>query len=348
MRLYPQSENRETGLFKSAYPSRFDFDMGSWSMGWIQSLHDYYFMRGDSGYIAPFVKNIERVLGFFERHLDEKTGMIGTVKNQNFIDWSITKGSLPRSNEQREMKQSALLTLYYAHTLDCAVRLFKQLGHQESAKRLEIVSIGIKKAVSTNCWDEKTQLFRDYPDQQIFSQHTNIMAILCDLVPTKEQKTLMNRILTYDKFDEMASSYFSFFLFKAMQKTGQEDLILEHLGFWYTFLDRGHTTCGETGFASHDRSDCHAWSAHPAYFLLSSVCGIKPADIGFNKVIVEPHLGKLTSLKASMPHPKGRILVDYKIVNGKLIGSIVLPKGLDGMWEFNGQKMVLREGINQL
>jgi hypothetical protein len=348
MRLYPQSENRETGLFKSAYPSRFDFDMGSWSMGWIQSLHDYYFMRGDSGYIAPFVKNIERVLGFFERHLDEKTGMIGTVKNQNFIDWSITKGSLPRSNEQREMKQSALLTLYYAHTLDCAVRLFKQLGHQESAKRLEIVSIGIKKAVSTNCWDEKTQLFRDYPDQQIFSQHTNIMAILCDLVPTKEQKTLMNRILTYDKFDEMASSYFSFFLFKAMQKTGQEDLILEHLGFWYTFLDRGHTTCGETGFASHDRSDCHAWSAHPAYFLLSSVCGIKPADIGFNKVIVEPHLGKLTSLKASMPHPKGRILVDYKIVNGKLIGSIVLPKGLDGTWDFNGQKMVLREGINQL
>ena len=29
MRLYPQSENKETGLFKSAYPSRFDFDMGS-------------------------------------------------------------------------------------------------------------------------------------------------------------------------------------------------------------------------------------------------------------------------------------------------------------------------------
>jgi hypothetical protein len=348
MRLYPQSENRETGLFKSAYPSRFDFDMGSWSMGWIQSLHDYYFMRGDSGYIAPFAKNIERVLGFYERHLDEKSGLIGTVKNQNFIDWSITRGSIPRSNKQQEIKQSTLLTLYYAHTLDCAVGIFKQLGFQDSASHWGKVSSRLKQAVYDICWDEKKQLFRDYPDQPIYSQHTNIMAILCDVVPLTDQKILMNRILTYKNFDELVSSYFSFFLFKAMQNTGQDDLLLDHLDFWYTFLDRGHTTCGETGFDSHDRSDCHAWSAHPAYFLLSSVCGIKPADIGFNKVIVEPHLGKLTSLKASMPHPKGRISVDYKLINGGLVATINLPKGMSGIWEFQGKRIPLSEGVNKI
>lgn len=348
MRLYPQSENRETGLFKSAYPSRFEPDQGSWSMGWIQSLHDYYLVRGDSGYIAPFTGNIERVLGFYERHLDEKTGLIASVKNNNFIDWSITKGSIPRPNDKREMKQSALLSLYYSHTLDCAVRLFNELGYQEKATYWEKISKGVKVAIYNNCWDQAKQLFRDYPDQQIFSQHTNLFAILCDIIPLLEQKQLMNRILTYDKFDEMASSYFSFFLFKALQKTGQEDLFLDNLDFWYTFIDRGHTTCGETGFASHDRSDCHAWSAHPAYFLLSTVCGIKPADVGFNKVLIEPHLGKLTSLKVSMPHPKGRISVDYKVINGKLTGSILLPKGLVGTWEFGGLNRILKEGINQI
>ncbi|HSO86616.1 MAG TPA: family 78 glycoside hydrolase catalytic domain, partial [Draconibacterium sp.] len=101
LRLYPQSENKETGLFKSAYPSRFDFDMGSWSMGWIQTLHDYYFVRGDSAFVKQFAGKIDGVLRFYERHLDERTGMIGTVKNQNFFDWSITKGSLPRPNEMR-------------------------------------------------------------------------------------------------------------------------------------------------------------------------------------------------------------------------------------------------------
>lgn len=348
LRLYPQSENRETGLFKSAYPSRFDFDMGSWSMGWIQSLHDYYFMRGDSAFIAQFTDKIEGVLRFYERHLDEQTGMIGTVKNQNFIDWSMVKGSLPRSNEKREMKQSALLTLYFAHTMDCTVSLFNQLGLSEKAAHWQQLSGQIKTALSRNCWDAEKQLFRDYPDQPIFSQHTNLFAILCDLVPLTDQQKLMDRILTYDKFDEKASSYFSFFIFKALEKTGQEDLILENLDFWYTFIDRGLTTCGETGFASHDRSDCHAWSAHPAYYLLSSVCGIKPADIGFNTVEITPHLGNLTNLEASMPHPKGRISVDYKFVKGKLIASINLPKGMNGTWKFKDNAIPIHEGFNEI
>jgi hypothetical protein len=317
-------------------------------MGWIQTLHDYYFMRGDSAFVKQFAGKIDGVLRFYERHLDEQTGMIGAVKNQNFIDWSITKGSLPRPNEMREMKQSALLTLYFVHTLDCTAKLYNELGLKEKAAYWEQLSKGIKSAVYKNCWDAEKQLFRDYADQPIFSQHTNLFAILCDLIPLPEQQKLMSRILAYDKFDEMASSYFSFFLFKAMQKTGQEDLYLDNLAFWYNFIDRGHTTCGETGFASHDRSDCHAWSAHPAYFLLSSVCGIKPADIGFNTVKITPHLGQIQKLKADMPHPKGRITVDYKITNGKLTATIVLPKGMTGNFEYKGVEIDLKEGINKI
>jgi len=273
--------------------------------------------------------------------------LVGTVKSQNFIDWSITKGSIPRANDQREIKQSALLTLYYAHTLDCAVRLFNQLELQEKAKHWEDISKGIKVAVYANCWDKEKQLFKDYPDQQIFSQHTNILAILCDMITPVEQVDLLNRILTFAKFDEVASSYFSFFLFKAMQKTGQEDLFLNHLDFWYKFLDKGYTTCGETGFSSHDRSDCHAWSAHPAYFMLSSVCGIKPADVGFNKTIIEPHIGTLTSLKADMPHPKGRISVEYKVLKEKLWVTINLPGEMVGTFKYKNEEVMLKKGINQ-
>jgi alpha-L-rhamnosidase len=346
LRLYPQSENRETGLFKSAYPSRFDFDMGSWSMAWVQTLHDYYYMRGDSAFVAQFYSKIEGVLRFYERHLDERSGMIGTVKNQNFIDWSNTKGSLPRPNELREMRQSALLTLYYAHTLDCTARLYRKIGLQERALHWEQLSQGIKVAVYTNCWDEKKQLFRDYSDQEIFSQHTNIMAILCDVVPPSMQTGLLQRILNFDGFEEMASSYFSFLLFEAMEKTENEHLYLENLDFWYNFIDRGHTTCGETGFASHDRSDCHAWSAHPAYHLLSAVCGIKPAGIGFTTVKIKPHLGDLNQVKADMPHLKGRIEVEYLKVKKGLQTRIILPAGLTGTFEYNGKTRTLNAGEN--
>ena len=347
MRLYPQSENKETGLFKSAYPSRFDFDMGSWSLAWIQGLHDYYFIRGDSAFVNQFTGNIERVLGFYHRHLDESKGILGTVRNKNFMDWSITKGSLPRSNEDKEMTHSAMLTLYYLHTLDCTVRLFDHLGRSEKANKWLKRAQLIRASVYEHCWDKEKELFTDYPGQNIYSQHTNLLAILCDVIEPGAQKKLLNRILEFKDFDEYASSYFSFFLFKAMQKTGQEDLFLENLAFWHDYIDRGFSTTGETGFASHDRSDCHAWSAHPSYFLMSLVCGIQPADKGFEHVRIEPHLGKLTSIQASMPHPKGRISVEYKVVRGKLKAKITLPEGLSGELSYNGRQMALQSGINR-
>lgn len=356
IRLYAQSQNKDTGLMPSSYPSRFNVVQGTWPMAWVQCLQQYYEMRGDSALTKGFVPNIEQVLKFYERHLDESTGLIGTVTAKNFIDWSMHKSAnwklitnyIPRPNEQGETKQSAMLSLYYAYTLDCAVELCKQLGLAERAMHWEKVSAGIKASVYNHCWDEQKMLFRDYTDKQFYSQHTNILAILCDVIPPAKQTELMNRILSYKKFDEVASSYFSFFLFKAMQKTGQEVLILDNLDFWYTFLDRGHNTCGETGFASHDRSDCHAWSAHPAYFLLTSICGIKPDGVGFNEVVISPNMGPLTNIKASMPHPLGRISVDYKIDKGNLKAVIELPDKLSGVWKFGGKITSLHSGINKI
>ncbi|MBB6325814.1 hypothetical protein FHS59_001429 [Algoriphagus iocasae] len=348
LRLYTQSENNETGLFKSAYPSRFDFDQGTWSMAWIQTLLDYYEMRGDMDFILPFVPNMEKILGFYERHLDEETGLIGTVRNKNFIDWSITKGSIPRANEQMEMVQSTMLTMYYVHTLDCAVKLYNYMGDEEKSMQWARISEEIKSAIRENSWDEEKGLFTDYPNSQVFSQHTNILAILSDVVPENEQKDLLKRVLSFKDFDEMASSYFSFFLFKAMQKTDQEELYLGNLDFWYDFLDRGLTTCGETGFASHDRSDSHAWSAHPAYYFLNSVAGIKSAEVGFKSVLISPHLGSLTDLKASMPHPNGKINVSYEVKRGELTAVIELPKGLKGNLSLDGKLIPLNEGINTL
>lgn len=348
LRLLPQSANIETNLFKSAYPSRFNFDMGTWSMAWVQSLWDYYALRGDSAFVRQFIAPIEGVLEFHLYHLDEATGLLGPIHTRNFIDWSIHEGSVPQKRPRIVISQSAMLSLYFVHTLDCAAKLYRNLGEVEKAKRWEVLSARVKTAVYAHCWDSEKQLLADYPDKQLFSQHTNILAILCDVVAPAEQEKLLASILNYDGFDEVASSYFSFFLFKAMQKLDREELFLENLDFWNTFLDRGHTTFGETGFASHDRSDCHAWSAHPSYYLLSSVVGIKPADIGFNSVRIEPHLGDIRKLEASMPHPMGRIQVNYQVADGQLNAVIELPPGMTGVISYSGKTEPLESEKTEL
>lgn len=346
IRLAPQSKNRETRLFKSAYPSRFDFDMGTWSMAWVQGLWDYYRVRGDREFIKQFKEDIDGVLRFHLQHLDEEMGLLGPIDTRNFIDWSIHVGSLPQSRPNISISHSAMLSLYFALTLDSAVELYRISGFDQEAQQWSMLAHKIKESVKRHCWDEDKKLFTEYPGQTEVTQHTNILAILCDVIPVKEQSVLLDRILNYPEFNEVASSYFSFFLFLAMEKVGNENLFLDHLDFWYDFLKRGHTTCGETGFASHDRSDCHAWSAHPSHFLLSLVCGIKPADIGFNSVLIKPHLGELTEASATIPHLLGKIAVKYQKIDREWKCEISLPDGLRGHLEWKDQRRPLEDGLN--
>lgn len=348
LRLYPQSVNPQTGLFKSAYPSRFDFDMGTWSLAWIQSLNDYYSMRSDSVFVKQYTTSIEQILDYFKQHFKESSMLLEHVQSKNFVDWSAKSGSLPHKDGNEEFHQSVLLTLYYAYTLDCTVNLYRNIGENAKALKWELLSSKIKNAVNEKYRDEKSGLFREYPGKDEFTQHTNILAILCNVVPLEQQNEMLNKILTYDKFDEKVSSYFSYFLFKAMEKTGRADLILSNLYFWDLFIAKGLRTCGESGFASMDRSDCHAWSAHPAYFFLSCICGIKPGSIGFKTVSIEPHLGNLTQVNASMPHPLGKIIVEYTIENKILRANIQLPENLNGVWKYNGNEIKLHSGLNSI
>jgi hypothetical protein len=40
--------------------------------------------------------------------------------------------------------------------------------------------------------------------------------------------------------------------------------------------------------------------------------------------------------------------VDYKIKNGKIKGTVILPEGLSGSWKYAGETMVLYPGENTI
>lgn len=356
MRLYPQSADNQTGLFDSAYPADWDLTMGSWSLAWIQTLNDYWKLRGDLDWTQQFVSPIERVLKFYEYAIDESLGILGPIPNlgwqegnggvKNFLDWSISDGSIP-GRENGAITHSTLLSLFYLHALQTTSELYVAMGEDDKAAHWQKVAAVVQKGVKEHCWDAKLGLFRDYPDRDQYSQHTQLFAILTDTLATSEQPDLMEKVLTSDVFSEYVSSYFSFYLFKVMGKLNMKERFLEHLDFWNEFLEKGFTTAGETGFASHDRSDCHAWAAHPSYYILAYTCGILPADVGFNEVKIEPHMGHLNSIKASMPHPKGRIELEYEKTETGLSARITLPEGLEGHFSYSGTTQHLNSGENE-
>jgi hypothetical protein len=111
-------------------------------------------------------------------------------------------------------------------------------------------------------------------------------------------------------------------------------------------LDLGLTTWAET--PDPTRSDSHAWSAHPNYDLLTTVAGIEPAQPGFVKVRIAPHLGTLTSLSATVPTPRGNVSVKYSRSGDALSADVTLPDGVTGVLRWQGREVPLKSGAQKV
>jgi alpha-L-rhamnosidase len=121
---------------------------------------------------------------------------------------------------------------------------------------------------------------------------------------------------------------------------------LELLGPWRQMVALGLTTWAEQ--PEPTRSDSHAWSAHPNFDLLTIVAGIRPDSPGFSRVHIAPELGKLQRLEAGMPTPRGMVEVSYVRTANGLQAGINLPESVTGTLEWQGKKLDLHPGHQNL
>lgn len=105
--------------------------------------------------------------------------------------------------------------------------------------------------------------------------------------------------------------------------TKSEDY-LEELGPWTDMIAQGLSTFGEN--PEPTRSDCHAWSAHPALNFFQLIAGVSSSAPGWKKARIEPKPGKLTEFEAKVAHPDGWLNVIYD--NGKLTVETPVPTDL--------------------
>ncbi len=330
------------GLTQSRYPSYINQVIPTYSLLWISMLYDYYMYRDDPKYIEQFIPGMRNVLEWFERKIDS-TGMPTNLSWWNFTDWvkEFQNGIPPGADDG----YSANVSLQLVYALDHAVTLFKYFDWQYEVKKYSELSEKIKKAVYNNCYDDKKGMFAETPNKEMFTQHTNIFAILTDAVDSVYQKKLMEKIL-YANDVVHTSIYFKYYLFRALQKVGMGDKYFEQLTPWKNMIGQGLTTFAETDI--NPRSDCHAWSATPCFDLLHLVAGIYPAKPGFGEINIEPNFGILTQIKAEMPHPKGMIRMELNKNGDKITGIIVLPEKTDGKFIWKEKTLDLKPGKQEI
>jgi hypothetical protein len=284
-------------------------------------------------------------------YYENKDGLLEDIPGWNFMDWVVGwdgDGTAPGCRFGDGV--NAELNLYWNLAMRSAAAVERALGHELQAKYWEMKSEKLKQAIVKAFWDEKRGILADTPARVNFSEHAQALALIGDVLPADKAETVF-RHLVEDEDLKRCTVYFSYYLFEAYFKYGRGDLFLKRLDLWRDYVKKGLTTTQEAPDSgkneqNESRSDCHAWGAHPIWFMQTGLAGIKPAAPFFEKVRVAPCPGGLKSLKATHPHPKGWIEVDLKFDGDKATGMVVTP--VSGVFEFGGKTVGLKAGINAL
>lgn len=336
----------EGGLTEGAYPSRGHNPIAPFSLLWIGMMHDYWMNQPDTAVISRNLPRAREVLAWF-RPFVHASGLLGKNPTWNFVDWvGKDRDAFPSFDRNGE---SCLTSLIYLGALQQAADLEEALGDAgigaTDRAQAEMVRAGIR----AQCWDANRRLFADDPSKTLFSQQTNALAVLYDVAPKDQQADILARITAHGIEPPEGlipvSYYFSWYLVRAYEHAGLSDRYLDLLQTWRDLLPLHFSTWPEAKL--EDRSDSHAWSAHPTADLLAIVAGVQSSAPGYAKVRIAPHLGGLKNLTATVQTPAGPVTVNYAQTKTGLSAEIDMPSGLPGDFIWNGKSYPLTAGKNR-
>ncbi len=344
IRQFAQSQ-LPNGLTQSRYPSGRMQIIPTFSLIWVSMIYDYWMHRDDEAFIKQYLHQIGNVLNWYDQHLNSRN-LLDNMSWWNFVDWSFGEwsphkpiGGVPQNGYQGE---TTLISLQYAYTLQLAEKIFAYFDQEERAKQCQHQAEQVLSAVMASSWDKERRMLQDAPGQNVFSQHTQALAILCGLFSNTEAKSLFKRMTNTEAIIP-CTYYFRFYLNRVMDELNLGQDYLDGLVHWKQMLDLGLTTFAET--PEPTRSDCHAWSASPNYDLLAFIAGIKPGSPGFKTVLVQPDPGNLKYLDVKVPHPEGLIHLKMTLnKNNEYDVSVALPQGVNGEFLLEGQGRPLHPG----
>lgn len=331
------------GITLSRHPSMTPQYIPTFSLWYIGMLHDYSRYGADLAFVRDKLPGMRQVLAYFQRY-QLPNGSLKQVPHWMFTDW--VDGAKEWKAGVGPVGQdgtSALFDLTLLYALQKAADLEKGLGQVFWAQEYEQAAQKLAKTIRKKYWDPNRNLWADREEKDTFSQHTNALAILTGL----ETSPRVARSLVTDTRLAPASIYFKYYLHQALIQAGLGNEYMTWLDKWRENMAMGLTTWAEKSNVDQSRSDCHAWGASPNIEFYRTVLGIDSDGLAFSRVKINPHLGDLTQVAGSIPHPNGMIKVSYERIDGTWRILVELPSGVDGTLVWAGKTRSLKPGKNQ-
>jgi alpha-L-rhamnosidase len=333
------------GITMSRYPTASTQIIPPFSLWWIGMVHDYWMYRGDEDFIRSMLPGTREVLHFFST-FQQPDGSIKNLPYWTFSDWVNGYGWKDGVAPKGMDGNSSILDLQLLLAYEAAAILEDQLGLKDLSAEYNRRAKALASTISHKYWDMDRKMFSDTGDKDLFSQHANSLAILAGLVSGQGASDLAKAMMA-DSTLAPASIYFKYYLHQAYVKAGFGDDYMKWLDKWNENIAMGLTTWAEMSDVGASRSDCHAWGSSPNIEFYRTVLGIDSSAPGFKKVRIEPHLGSITSISGSIPHPAGTVSTSYTFGKKAWTAIVTLPDGINGEFVWKGKTFPLNPGKNQ-
>ncbi|MGC9347320.1 MAG: family 78 glycoside hydrolase catalytic domain [Anaerolineae bacterium] len=286
-----------------------------YSLWWIMGLWNHYLFTGDARWVHSFYPEALRV---FQAHLPyvNERGLVEDMPYWPFIDWA---------NVDRRGECTAYNAIFYG-ALGALTRLAEVKGDVYTREKADLMRATMRREFQPRLFDPARGVFADaridggFSD--LVSEHGNMAAIywdLCDEATTAGIIAALYEDKTVDATE--AQPFFTTVVLQALDRVGRFDLALEIVRDRWggRMVDRGASSVfeewginGSWRSGEYDgflRTQSHAWSAHPAEFLIKNLMGLEILVPGCSRVRLTP---KITDFdyEAVYPTPLGAVRVE--------------------------------------
>ena len=328
------------GITHSCYPTKGTQIISPFSLWYIGMIHDYWMYRNDPVFVKEKLMGERAILDFFSKY-QQADGSLKNIPYWTFVDWA--------GNLWGEVKGSdgsaAIYDLQLLYAYQWAAQMEAVVGMKDYAELYNKKAQQLKTTIQAKYWNASKKLYADTKEQNGYSQHVNALAILTGMLNKTDMQVVAQNLLV-GKDMTLCSVYFKYYLHQALAKAGLGDDYMKWLDIYRENIALGLTTWAEYSDVATSRSDCHAWGSSPNIEFFRIVLGIDSDAPGFTKVKIEPHLGTITKVSGEIPHPAGKISVDYKMENGKWKILINLPANTSGTFVWKGKSYPVHAGNN--
>ena len=341
---------RDDGQCPFNWPTRGTQEGATYTLCYLLMYGDYVMNHADRDWLRARLPGLRKSMAGIEIY-ENADGLLENMPGWQFMDWVVgwdRNGTAPGGRFGEGVNAEA--NLFWSLAMRSAALTERTLGNELQARYWDEKRAKLNAKIVETFWCGARGIFADTPEMKDFSEHAQCLALLGDVVSGERARVCFNHLIS-DPDLKRTTVYFNFYLFETYFKFGRGDLFQKRLDLWREYVKKGLTTTQESpdwtdedGKTHESRSDCHAWGAHPIWFMQTGLAGIRSDAPFFRKVRVAPSPGSLTELSAKHPHPQGFIEVNLKFANGTASGTVKTP--VPGTFVFGDQRISLIPGEN--